>query len=57
MKLPTTLRFLLHFNISTITNKLCIYFRCGCDECMASRSEDSLRHSRSRINAYRALAR
>ena len=31
--------------------------RCGCDECMASRSEDSLRHSRSRINAYRALAR
>jgi transient receptor potential cation channel subfamily C len=30
--------------------------RCGCDECMTSRSEDSLRHSRSRINAYRALA-
>ena len=32
------------------------FFRCGCDECMTSRSEDSLRHSRSRINAYRALA-
>lgn len=31
-------------------------FRCGCDECVQSRSEDSLRHSRSRINAYRALA-
>ncbi len=30
--------------------------RCGCEECMTSRQEDSLRHSRSRINAYRALA-
>ncbi|KOB67644.1 Transient receptor potential channel, partial [Operophtera brumata] len=30
--------------------------RCGCDECVLSRREDSLRHSRSRINAYRALA-
>ncbi|XP_050500315.1 transient receptor potential-gamma protein isoform X1 [Diabrotica virgifera virgifera] len=30
--------------------------RCGCDECVTSRQEDSLRHSRSRINAYRALA-
>ncbi|XP_057378042.1 transient receptor potential protein-like [Daphnia carinata] len=30
--------------------------RCGCDECMASSKADSLRHSRSRINAYRALA-
>ncbi|GLG92338.1 Uncharacterized protein GBIM_00055 [Gryllus bimaculatus] len=29
---------------------------CGCDECVTSRQEDSLRHSRSRINAYRALA-
>ncbi|VEN35111.1 unnamed protein product, partial [Callosobruchus maculatus] len=29
---------------------------CGCDECVTSRHEDSLRHSRSRINAYRALA-
>lgn len=31
-----------------------IYSRC--DECVTSRMEDSLRHSRSRINAYRALA-
>lgn len=31
-------------------------FSCGCDECVQSRQEDSLRHSRSRINAYRALA-
>jgi len=31
-----------------------ISFRC--DECVTSRMEDSLRHSRSRINAYRALA-
>ncbi|XP_037048005.1 transient receptor potential-gamma protein isoform X3 [Bradysia coprophila] len=30
--------------------------RCGCDECVISRLDDSLRHSRSRINAYRALA-
>lgn len=30
--------------------------RCGCYECVKSRSEDSLRHSRSRINSYRALA-
>jgi len=30
--------------------------RCGCDDCTESRSEDSLRHSRRRINAYRALA-
>ncbi|XP_045127472.1 transient-receptor-potential-like protein [Portunus trituberculatus] len=30
--------------------------RCGCPECLKTSSEDSLRHSRSRINAYRALA-
>ena len=30
--------------------------RCGCEDCAVSRSEDSLRHSRRRINAYRALA-
>ncbi|XP_022246931.1 transient receptor potential-gamma protein-like, partial [Limulus polyphemus] len=30
--------------------------RCGCRECVISSSEDSLRHSRFRINAYRALA-
>ena len=30
--------------------------RCGCEECMTSHQEDSLRHSRSRINSYRALA-
>ncbi|XP_046814289.1 transient receptor potential protein-like isoform X1 [Vespa crabro] len=29
--------------------------RCGCDECVISSEEDSLRHSQSRINAYRAL--
>lgn len=29
--------------------------RCGCDECVASSSADSLRHSQARINAYRAL--
>ncbi|KAK3853322.1 hypothetical protein Pcinc_040136 [Petrolisthes cinctipes] len=30
--------------------------RCGCDECLASTDEDSLRHSLSRINAYKALS-
>ena len=30
--------------------------RCGCEDCTVSRGEDSLRHSRRRINAYRALA-
>ncbi|KAF2355082.1 Transient receptor potential channel, partial [Trinorchestia longiramus] len=30
--------------------------RCGCDSCIASTKEDSLRHSLSRINAYKALA-
>ena len=30
--------------------------RCNCQECIKSRSEDSLRYSKSRINAYRALA-
>lgn len=31
-------------------------YRCGCDECVQSIQQDSLRHSRSRYNAYRALA-
>ncbi|XP_068154233.1 transient receptor potential protein [Drosophila tropicalis] len=30
--------------------------KCGCDECVTSQTSDSLRHSQSRINAYRALA-
>ncbi|XP_041969078.1 transient receptor potential protein isoform X2 [Aricia agestis] len=30
--------------------------KCGCDECVKSSEEDSLRHSQSRINAYRALS-
>ncbi|XP_023318288.1 transient receptor potential protein [Trichogramma pretiosum] len=30
--------------------------RCGCDECVTSSETDSLRHSQSRINAYRALS-
>ncbi|KPJ19923.1 Transient receptor potential protein [Papilio machaon] len=29
--------------------------KCGCDECVKSQEEDSLRHSQARINAYRAL--
>ncbi|KAG8281740.1 hypothetical protein J6590_052828 [Homalodisca vitripennis] len=34
----------------------CVVVLCGCDECVTYRFEDSLRHSRSRINVYRALA-
>ncbi|GFR18762.1 transient receptor potential-gamma protein, partial [Trichonephila clavata] len=30
--------------------------RCACADCVRSCSDDSLNHSRSRINAYRALA-
>ncbi|XP_073815658.1 transient receptor potential isoform X2 [Musca autumnalis] len=30
--------------------------KCGCDECVTSQESDSLRHSQSRINAYRALS-
>ncbi|CAF0808879.1 unnamed protein product [Brachionus calyciflorus] len=30
--------------------------RCSCHECIRARSEDSLKYSKSRINAYRALA-
>lgn len=30
--------------------------RCSCGDCVRARSEDSLRHSRSRIDSYRALA-
>ncbi|KAI8798425.1 transient receptor potential-gamma protein, partial [Biomphalaria glabrata] len=30
--------------------------RCSCKDCITGSQEDSLRHSRSRINAYKALA-
>ncbi|CAD7088934.1 unnamed protein product [Hermetia illucens] len=30
--------------------------KCGCDDCIRLSSEDSLRHSLSRVNIYRALA-
>lgn len=32
------------------------YFRCGCEECIQKSKEDSLRHSLSRVNEYKALA-
>lgn len=32
-----------------------LFCRCGCDECVTSSEQDSLRHSQARINAYRAL--
>lgn len=57
-------RLIMTLNIQIVETSLCsilmkngnLIFRCGCDECVTSRMEDSLRHSRSRINAYRALA-
>lgn len=30
--------------------------KCSCDDCIKKSSEDSLRHSLSRVNEYRALA-
>ena len=30
--------------------------RCGCDDCISSIKHDGLRHSRSRLNIYKALA-
>nr|CAI5851754.1 unnamed protein product [Callosobruchus analis]CAI5853710.1 unnamed protein product [Callosobruchus analis] len=30
--------------------------KCGCDECIHQSEEDSLRHSLSRLNEYKALA-
>ncbi|CAG2061689.1 unnamed protein product [Timema podura] len=30
--------------------------KCGCEECLRDSNEDSLRHSMSRVNEYRALA-
>lgn len=30
--------------------------RCGCDNCVWNNTRDSLRHSRSRLNIYRALS-
>ncbi len=32
-----------------------LIFSCGCEECVTSKEQDSLRHSQARINAYRAL--
>lgn len=44
----------IYWAVFTLLLPFVIYTRC--DECVTSRMEDSLRHSRSRINAYRALA-
>lgn len=35
---------------------MCVHLRCGCEDCIQQSSEDSLRHSMSRVNEYRALA-
>ena len=33
-----------------------LFLRCGCDDCVISRTKDTVHHSRSRMNAFRALA-
>lgn len=33
-----------------------LFDRCGCEKCIRESEEDSLRHSLSRVNEYRALA-
>lgn len=48
------IKILLDRNISPIPSPHDA--RCGCRECREARAQDCLRHSRSRINAYRALA-
>lgn len=49
IELLGSVHFVYHRLISIVS-------RCGCDECVTSQTTDSLRHSQSRINAYRALS-
>lgn len=47
----------LEFFISlTLLLGLVFQVRCNCVECVSSSDVDSLRHSRSRLNIYRALS-
>lgn len=41
--------------VESRNNDVTAIYRCNCDECIFSKEKDSLRHSQSRINAYRAL--
>lgn len=43
--------FYLEFRLTRL-----LQTRCGCSDCIRGVLEDSLRHSMSRINAYRALS-
>lgn len=43
----------MYFKLTILNN---YSYRCSCDECIRSSSEDSLRHSLTRVNEYRALA-
>lgn len=42
---------LLHYSVCLVPQ-----VRCNCVECVSSSDVDSLRHSRSRLNIYRALS-
>lgn len=48
------IKIIVHWQILSFWFTL--FFRCGCEECIKQSEEDSLRHSLSRINEYRALA-
>lgn len=48
------IKILLDRRVSPIPNPHCP--RCDCQECSVAREEDCLKHSRAKINAYRALA-
>lgn len=56
------LKLLLNINIPVVAAplryRLCLRLqvRCNCVECVSSSDVDSLRHSRSRLNIYKALS-
>lgn len=45
-----------HFNFRFFLHIEFLSSRCGCDECVTASEKDSLCHSQSRINAYKALS-
>jgi transient receptor potential cation channel subfamily C protein 4 len=47
---------MLGYKTSALTGKYSYNYRCGCDDCVTTSEQDSLRHSQARINAYRALS-
>lgn len=48
--------FFISLDLWKQNNIISIDCSCGCDECVAANEKDSLCHSQSRINAYKALS-